>query len=152
QYGPGAENAYPGIAQAFADGSPLLFLPGGSQRGRRNTVPHFDAADNYRGVSKWAAPIQAAERIPVMLARAFTLLRTGRRAPVTLEVRVDVAGDEIERLEYTPVKPVRAGADPDDVREAVQILLKAKRPVLHVGQGVLWAEAWEELRALAEFF
>src|SRR5262245_53849907 len=48
QYGPGAENAYPGIAQAFADGSPLLFLPGGSQRGRRNTVPHFDAADNYR--------------------------------------------------------------------------------------------------------
>src|SRR5262249_12706017 len=118
----------------------------------RNTVPHFDAADNYRGVSKWAAPIQAAERIPVMLARAFTLLRTGRRAPVTLEVPVDVAGDEIERLEYTPVKPVRAGADPDDVREAVQILLKAKRPVLHVGQGVLWAEAWEELRALAEFF
>src|SRR5438132_14348151 len=56
QHGPGAENAYAGVAQAFADGSPLLFLPGGSPRGRRNTVPNFDAADNYRGVTKWSAP------------------------------------------------------------------------------------------------
>jgi len=151
QHGPGAENAYAGIAQAFADGSPLLFLPGGSPRGRRNTVPNFDAADNYRGVTKWSAPINGAERIPAMLCRAFTLLRTGRHAPVALEVPVDVAGEEIERLEYTPVKPVRASGDPGDVREAVQLLLKAKRPVLHVGQGGLWAEAWEELRALAEF-
>jgi thiamine pyrophosphate-dependent acetolactate synthase large subunit-like protein len=150
QQGPGAENAYAGIAQAFADGSPLLFLPGGNPRGRRHTVPHFDAADNYRGVAKWSALINA-ERIPAMLARAFTLLRTGRRAPVALEVPVDVAAEEIKHLEYTPVKPVRAGGDPGDVREAAELLLKAKRPVLHVGQGVLWAEAWEELRALAEF-
>src|SRR5947199_4248945 len=106
QQGPGAENAYAGIAQAFADGSPLLFLPGGNPRGRRNTVPNFDAADNYRGIAKWSATINGAERIPAMLCRAFTLLRAGRRAPVALETPVDVAGDEIEHIEYTPVKPV----------------------------------------------
>lgn len=151
QQGPGAENAYAGIAQAFADGSPLLFLPAGNPRGRRDTVPYFDAAPNYRGVTKWSATIHGAESISAMLRRAFTLLRTGRRAPVALEVPVDVAGDEIDRLDYAPVQPVRGGGDPGDIRAAVRILLKAKRPVLHAGQGVLWAEAWDELRALAEF-
>jgi acetolactate synthase-1/2/3 large subunit len=150
QQGPGAENAYAGIAQAFADGSPLLFLPGGNPRGRCATVPYFDAADNYRGVTKWSAAISGADQIPSMLRRAFTMLRTGRRAPVALEVPVDVAGEEIAEVEYTPVKPVRAGGDPGDVREAARILLRASRPVLHGGQGVLWAEACAELRDLAD--
>src|SRR4051812_3593991 len=86
QHGPGAENAFAGIAQAFADGSPLLFLPGGNARGRGDTAPNFDAAGNYRGVTKWSAQVNSAERIPVLLRRAFTLLRSGRRAPVALEV------------------------------------------------------------------
>src|SRR5262245_51821256 len=64
QHGPGAENAFAGVAQAFADGSPLLFLPGGNARGRGDTVPNFQAADNYRGVTKWSAQVNRAERIP----------------------------------------------------------------------------------------
>jgi acetolactate synthase-1/2/3 large subunit len=151
QHGPGAENAFAGVAQAFADGSPLLFLPGGNARDRGDTVPNFQAADTYRGVTKWSAQASSAERIPGLLRRAFTLLRTGRRAPVALEVPVDVASEPVETFAYAPVRPVRTGGDPADVREAVRILLTAWRPVLHVGQGVHWAEAWEELRALAEF-
>jgi len=150
QHGPGAENAFAGVAQAFADGSPLLFLPGGNPRGRDGIAPNFHAADNYRGVTKWSAQINAAERIPMMLRRAFTLLRSGRRAPVALEVPVDVAAEETGAFDYAPVRPARACGDPADVREAVRILFEAKRPVLHVGQGVLWAEAWEGLRELAE--
>ncbi len=150
QHGPGAENAFAGVAQAFADGSPLLFLTGGNPLGRDGIAPNFHAADNYHHVTKWAAQINAAQRIPIMLRRAFTLLRSGRRAPVALEVPVDVAAEEIAAFDYTPVQPARAGGDPTDVREAVRILLAAKRPVLHAGQGVLWAEAWEELRQLAE--
>jgi acetolactate synthase-1/2/3 large subunit len=151
QHGPGAENAYAGVAQAFADGSPLLFLPGGNPRGRTDTLPNFEAARNYQGVTKWSARVHTAQQLPHLLRRAFTLLRTGRRAPVAIEIPVDVAAEEVGEVPYAPVKPVRSGGDPADVREAVRILLKAKRPVLHVGQGVLWAEAWEELRAFAEF-
>src|SRR5262245_34013997 len=151
QHGPGAENAFAGVAQAFADGSPILFLPGGNPRSRADVVPNFQAADNYRGVTKWSTQASSAERIPALLRRAFTLLRTGRRAPVALEVPVDVATEQVETFAYAPVRPVRAAGDPADVREAVRILLHARRPVLHVGQGVHWAEAWEELRALAEF-
>jgi acetolactate synthase-1/2/3 large subunit len=151
QQGPGAENAFAGVAQAFADGSPVLFLPGGNPRARADVVPNFQAADNYRGVSKWSAQVNSASRIPALLRRAFTLLRTGRRAPVALEVPIDVAAEEVEPFAYAPAQPVRSGGDLADVREAVRILLRARRPVLHVGQGVHWAEAWEELHALAEF-
>src|SRR5439155_23258438 len=55
QQGPGAENAYAGVAQAFADGSPLLFLPGGNPAPRVDLAPHFDAVQSYRTVTEWAA-------------------------------------------------------------------------------------------------
>src|SRR5207253_7669685 len=55
QHGPGAENAYAGVAQAFADGSPLLFLPGGHAAPRGDIPPNFDAAESYRTVTKWSA-------------------------------------------------------------------------------------------------
>src|SRR5207302_2043948 len=100
QHGPGAENAYPGIAQAYADGSPLLFLPGGNARSRADLAPAFAAADNYRGVTKWSAQVNQADRIPSLLRRAFTLLRGGRRAPVALEVPTDVAAEEVGDFSY----------------------------------------------------
>src|SRR5947199_2153380 len=82
QHGPGAENAYAGVAQAFADGSPLLFLPGGNPAGRVDVPPTFAAPESYRTVTKWAARINAPERVPALLRRAFTLLRSGRPGPV----------------------------------------------------------------------
>jgi thiamine pyrophosphate-dependent acetolactate synthase large subunit-like protein len=150
QHGPGAENAFAGVAQAFADGSPLLFLPGGYARGRAEVLPNFDATANYQGVAKWTASLSVPARVPEMFRRAYTLLRTGRRAPVVLELPADVAAEEIEAPAYTVAQPVRSAGDPAAVREAVRLLLRAKRPVLHAGQGVLWAEAWDELRELAE--
>src|SRR2546430_1747198 len=50
QHGPGAENAYAGVAQAFADGSPLLFLPGGNSALRADLPPNFDSPQSYRTV------------------------------------------------------------------------------------------------------
>lgn len=150
QHGPGAENAFAGVAQAFADGSPLLFLPGGNPRGRGDVPPNFDAAANYRHVAKWSATLSLPERVPERLRHAFTLLRTGRRAPVVLELPTDVAAVQVEASSYRPAQPLRSAGDPADVREAVRILREAKRPVLHAGQGILWAEAWEELRRFAE--
>src|SRR5438552_5092614 len=90
QHGPGAENAYAGVAQAFADGSPLLFLPGGNAAGRTDIPPNFDAPASYRTVSKWSARVNAASRVPALMRRAFTLLRSGRPAPVLVEVPIDV--------------------------------------------------------------
>lgn len=150
QYGPGAENAYAGVAQAYADGSPLLFLPGGYPATRMDIVPNFDAPQSYRTVTKWAARINAAPRVPAMMRRAFTLLRSGRPAPVLLETPTDIAATAIDPFEYSPAQTLCAGADPACVREAVRTLRSAQRPLLHVGQGVMWAEACVELREFAE--
>src|SRR5438128_9078756 len=86
QHGPGAENAYAGVAQAFADGSPLLFLPGGNPAARTDLPPNYDSPRGYQTITKWSARINAAPRVPALMRRAFTLLRSGRPAPVLLEV------------------------------------------------------------------
>src|SRR5436309_12033223 len=77
QHGPGAENAYAGVAQAFADGSPLLFLPGGNERSKVDIPPNVDAAANYRGVAEWSAILPTPESVADRLRPAFTLLRSG---------------------------------------------------------------------------
>src|SRR6185436_11717288 len=61
QHGPGAENAYAGVAQAFADGSSVLFLPGGNAAGRVDLPPSYDASQSYRTITKWSARINAAQ-------------------------------------------------------------------------------------------
>jgi thiamine pyrophosphate-dependent acetolactate synthase large subunit-like protein len=88
------------VAQACADGSPVLFLPGGNARGRCDIPPNFDAAGNYAGVAKRSARINAAERVPGMMRREFTLLRSGRPARVVFELPTDVANEEVGEFDY----------------------------------------------------
>ena len=152
QYGPGAENAYGGVAQAFADSVPILLLPAGYPRDRADTSPNFGAALNYAGVTKWAGQVNSAARIPEMMRRAFSHLRTGRPGPVLLEVPGDVSAEEVDEaaLNAPTVAAVRSAGDPHDVAEAARALIGAKRPVIHAGQGILYAEATDDLRELAE--
>ena len=152
QSGPGIENAFGGVAQAYAESTPILMLPGGTARNRMGQPPDFDAIAAYRSVTKWSAQINQADRIPEMMRRAFTFLRSGRPSPVMLQVPADVGQEEIDEaaFNYRPVKGIRSAVDPSDVAEAVRALLSAKSPVIYAGQGVLWAEASEELREFAE--
>src|SRR5262249_59199848 len=80
QHGPGAENAYAGVAQSFADGSPLLFLPGGNPATRADLPPNFDPPRSYQSVTKWSARVNAPQRAPALLRRARPL-PPGRRPP-----------------------------------------------------------------------
>ena len=152
QHGPGAENAFSGVAQAYADSVPILLLPGGHDRSRMGVRPAFEAFLNYGGITKWRANINLVSRIPELVGMAFSQLKHGRLGPVLLEIPSDVAKEEFpdEDFDYTPVKPYRSGADPDDVRDLVGALLKASCPIINAGQGVLYAEATDELVEFAE--
>jgi thiamine pyrophosphate-dependent acetolactate synthase large subunit-like protein len=151
QDGPGIENAFAGVAQAYADSSPILFVPGQAPRPRWGIRPDFNVEEHYRGVTKWVARAQGADQIPDLMRRAFTRLKSGRPGPVMLGIPRDVATEELGgALEYTPAPRIRAAAEPQAVAEAVRALLAAKRPLLHVGQGVHYAGAWEKLKAFAE--
>jgi len=151
QNGPGSENAFAGIAQAFADSVPILFMPGGYSR-RTLERPNFIATNNYREVTKWADMAYFADQVPTLMRRAFTYLRTGRPNPVLLEIPVDVAFEQFDddRFQYEPVKGWKSGGDPGDIKRVAKALIKAKNPVIRAGNGVLYAGAWDELREFAE--
>ena len=152
QAGPGAENAFAGVAQAYADSVPILLLPASAPRARVNVHPTFSPSQSYAEVTKWSEQINMIERIPEMMRRAFTQIRTGRPGPVLLEIPSDVLRGDFpdDVVNYTPVTPRMSAGDPHDVKEAARLLLSAERPVIQAGQGVLYAEAWDELLELAE--
>ena len=153
QAGPGAETAFAGVAQAASDGIPILVFPGGARRDRRGVPYAFSAADQYRGIAKWTDEINLPERVPSLLRRAFHALRNGRRGPVILEVPNDVGPGEVDDAAvaaYASPRTHRSTASSEDVARAVDLIAAASRPVIVAGQGVLFARASSELRALAE--
>ena len=152
QHGPGAENAFGGVAQAYADNVPMLIIPGGSTERRVGVHPGFDAIPNYQHITKWAGRINTIERIPEMVSQAFTHVRNGRPGPVLLELPGDVGHAEVpgDIEEYQVSRSYKSYAAKEDVRDIVTALLKAKAPVINAGQGTLYAEATDELIEFAE--
>ena len=151
QTGPGAENAFGGVAQAYADSVPILLIPGGNPGPRQGVHPNFEAVPNYQGITKWSGMINMVERIPEMVGRAMTQLKHGRPGPVLLELPGDVAHAEFPgNFDYSPVTVRKSQASTEDVRDLVEALLKANNPIINVGQGVLYAEATDELIEFAE--
>lgn len=151
QVGPGIENAFPGIAQAYADNSPVLVLPSAVSLSRSNTPPLFYPADTMAPVTKWSARVNHVRDLPHLLRRAFQQLRNGRPAPVLLELPEEILAAPFEdTIEYHPVRGCRFTPDPAAVEEAVRLLVAAKQPVIWAGQGVLRAQATRELVVLAE--
>jgi acetolactate synthase-1/2/3 large subunit len=151
QHGPGAENAYGGVAQAYGDSVPVLVLPQGYARRIAHVPFNFNSVRAMAQVSKHAEPLTSGAEVVNVFRRAFTQLRNGRPQPVVVELPMDVFAEAApDPLDYTPVPRTRSGPDPDAVEVAARMLVKAKRPVIYAGQGVHWAEAYDELQALAE--
>jgi acetolactate synthase-1/2/3 large subunit len=152
QAGPGTEAAFISMAQAYADSVPILMITDGSTSKRMGLPSLSDTVGNYRGVTKWAARINSADRVSEMAARAFTKLRNGRRRPVLLELPKDVAGALTdETLEpYEIARSYASAGDPKDVTDAVSLLRNARKPIFYAGQGVAWGEAAAELLEFAE--
>lgn len=154
QYGPGAENAFPGIATAYSDSTPMVLLPLGHPRDRDRVFPNFSSVETYASVTKSVEQISIPERTVDAMRRAIAATRIGRPGPAMVEIPADIAGAEVDPSilsGYQPIRTARAAADPDCIDRAVKILLDAEKPLIVAGAGVLYAEATEELRALAEF-
>ena len=153
QYGPGAENAYAGVATAFSDAVPMLLLPLGHPLERDRVFPNFSSIRSYEPITKFVEQINQPKRVGDTLRRAFTQMRSGRPGPALVEIPVDVGNAEVDPSvveNYRPVKIAKAQANPEEVMAAAKALLAAKRPVIHAGQGVLYAGAAPELIELAE--
>ena len=152
QGGPGSENSMGGIAQAFSDNVPILYLPGGPALNQYAIRPNFSPARTYQTVSKSSEVIVQPSQVASVMRRAFHNLRNGRPGPVIVEIPADVGGQEIpeDALNYNPPKRLVQSPSTSDIKEAVKLLLNATKPVIWSGMGVLFASATEELRELAE--
>lgn len=153
QYGPGAENAFPGVATAYSDSVPMLLLPLGHQRDRAQVFPLFSSARTFASVTKHVETLNQPEQVSEVMRRAFNLLKNGRPGPVMVEIPADVALEEVSDAvvaSYRPVKATTSAGNAQDIAAAMQALVQARRPVICAGQGVLYAEASEALAELAE--
>ena len=151
QSGPGSENAFGGVAQAYGDSAPIVVLPGGYSRNLTQIQPNFNSALNYRHVTKSSEQVTLPEAVPEAMRRAFTQVRNGRPRPALVEFPSDLFNEEIpDSFDPTPVPTVRYGPDSASIEAAAEVLLDAECPVIYAGQGVHYAQAWDSLKELAE--
>ena len=152
QGGPGSENSGGGIAQAFADNVPVLYLTAGPALSRYAIRPEFSPVRAYQGISKRGEVIVQPHQVNDVMRRAFHALRNGSPGPVIVEVPADIGGQEVPEGTPRYQSPSRLLQCPptNDVKDAVRLLLNAEKPVIWSGMGVLFADATEELKELAE--
>ena len=151
QQGPGAENAFGGVAQAYADSIPVLVMPQGYALSQAHVPYNFNSVRSMASVAKHAEPLTSGADVVPVMRRAFAMLRNGRPQPVVVELPYDVLDRPYEgSLDYAPGKVVRSQPAAEDIEAAAEALVAAQNPAIYAGQGVHWAEAYDELRALAE--
>lgn len=151
QHGPGSENAFGGVAQAYSESVPILALPMGYPRRQAQVDPNFNSVASMRTITKSAESIGSPREVANIFRRAFSRLRNGRGGPALVEIPMDLFAEDVpEPLLYEPVISARYGPDIADVRRAAAALLEAKFPVIYAGQGIHFARAWEPLKRLAE--
>jgi len=151
QHGPGSENAFGGVAQAYSESVPILVMPMGYARRLAHIDPNFNSTASMRSITKSAEPITSPAEIANIFRRAFSRLRNGRGGPALVEIPVDLFAEEVSGpFMYEPAVSARYGPDIADVRRAAAALVEARHPVIYAGQGIHYAQAWEPLKRLAE--
>lgn len=158
--GPGATNLLTGVATAWADAAPLVVISGSASAtgsaGGRGIFQEMDQVAMFRPVTKWADRVLSPQRIPDMLATAFRQARSGRPGPVYLDVPGNVLyamADESVVAQAAAQPSATQGRQPaeaDAVKEAVRLIRASAKPVLLSGNGTLWSDASEALRAFVD--
>jgi acetolactate synthase-1/2/3 large subunit len=161
--GPGSANMPICLANAFLDSVPYLAITGNVPTNQFNRgafqelYRHYQAdfPSTVRAYCKRVYQPTRGEQVPVMIREAWKTMVTGRPGPVVLDVPFDIFKEDTGAItpdprDWTANINCRPGADPDGLSKAVEMLAKAERPVILVGQGVRYARAGERLLALAE--
>ena len=154
--GPGATNLLTGVAAAYVAHSPVVVLVGGIalDHYQKDAFQEYDLVGMFRPVTKQALQINKAERIPELLRGALRTAMSGRQGPVFVEIPRDVLSGTLPpaaalapgRYRVTHAQPPHA----DAIREAVQRLRQAERPLLLVGGGTSRAGANELVVQLSD--
>ncbi|MCA1667190.1 MAG: thiamine pyrophosphate-binding protein, partial [Thermomicrobia bacterium] len=153
--GPGLLNASAALSTAYACSSPVLCITGQinskmieQEAGQLHEIPH--QLEMIGSVTKWAGRAITPQEIPGLVREAFRQIRSGRPRPVEIEIPPDTLATTGDVTLLDPVPTERVAGDPDLLMQAAAALRTAERPLICAGGGVLSADAWNELRTLAE--
>ncbi len=150
--GPGATNASIGIHTAYQDSTPLVLLVGQVARDQeeREAFQEIDYRRMFGPLTKWAAQIEDARRIPELVSQAFHRATSGRPGPVLLALPEDMLTDRVEVTDALPYKVVRPAPASQDMERLREMLARAERPLVILGGGGWTKEACDDIRAFIE--
>lgn len=156
--GPGVCNVVIGVASAYRDSSPVIVLTGAREQHLvgRDAWHELDQLAMLRPITKWNARINSADSAPRIIREALTRALSGRPGPVHIELPKDIAKAQSSVEVGAPLsskailEASRVAPNPGLVRQACDLLLSAKRPLVFAGGGVLRSGAGEELLAFGE--
>ena len=154
--GPGATNLVTGIATAYMDSIPIIAITGQVPR----SLIGYDAFQeaNITGITqpitKHNYLVQDTKDLPTIFKEAFYIARTGRPGPVLIDIPKDVQTEIIEfeypeEVKLRSYKPTYTGNE-QQIKKAASLILKSERPIFYVGGGIIFSNASEELKDLAE--
>ncbi|WP_257275024.1 MULTISPECIES: acetolactate synthase 3 large subunit [unclassified Endozoicomonas] len=155
--GPGATNTITGIATAYMDSIPMVVISGQVPSGFIGTdmFQEVDMVGISRPIVKHSFLVKKAEDIPEVIRKAFHLAQTGRPGPVVVDIPKDIT-DLTKKYEYKYPEKVKirsynppAKGHNGQIRKAVELLMKARRPVIYAGGGVVLGQASKLLTELA---
>ena len=158
--GPGATNLVTGLATAHMDSSPVVAITGQVSRAMigRDAFQETDIIGITLPITKQSYLVQDAAELADVVLEAIAVAQHGRPGPVLIDVPKDVQNQKVGAQHAAPLRadagaqhPAPLPAAPDDaVRRAADLIAAAQRPLLMVGHGVILANAYAEVRALAE--
>jgi acetolactate synthase-1/2/3 large subunit len=153
--GPGATNAVTGIASAYLDSIPLVVFTGQvpTKLIGNDAFQEVDIVGITRPITKHNYLVKDAEELVPIIREAFHLAKTGRPGPVLIDMPKDVLAT---RITYPELKPISMRTykptyepHPGQIEKACQAMLKAKKPVIYAGGGVILSDSNVELTELA---
>ena len=150
--GPGATHASIGVHTAYQDSTPLILLIGqvGRDMLEREAFQEIDYRRMFNSMAKWVAQIESADRIPELLARAFSVATAGRPGPVVLALPEDMLVDEVDVADPGPYRPVHTHPGQGELERLRELLDGSSRPLAIVGGGKWSARAAEDVAAFCE--
>jgi len=154
--GPGVTDGTTGVANAWRANSPILVIGGQGPFSnlRRGSLQEMDHVGLMKPITKWADACYETRRIPEYVELAIRHAVSGIPGPAFLEIPMDVFMGQVE-WEQAPIPPIRTAPprlSPDraDVRQALELLSKAKRPMLMAGTSVKWSMASAAMNAFID--
>jgi acetolactate synthase I/II/III large subunit len=151
--GPGAANLVTGVANANMDNSPVVAITGQGATTRLHKESHqaMNVNDMFAPLTKWTTSLRDESTIPEVIRKAFKLAVAEKPGATHVELPEDIAKHEVESAPIVPPEKVRRPVpDAKSIGAALDLIARAERPVLLVGQGCVRTRVSRQLQRFVE--